>query len=174
MPNHVTNKLEIHCEEEETMDKIKMMIFDEDQDGTRIFTMEKMLPMSTKFSGPQEYSNYGIYWCRAMWGCKWDVYDCSISESSNTIIIYYQTAWSPNDNWVEFLCLYINKTLEFRKKEDIPNITVELNYYDYPGNFGGKLEWGPFTSPKSNTYPIMEYAKLHDKVLYDSLSKFNA
>jgi len=34
------------------------------------------------------------------------------------------------------------------------------------------MEWVPFTSPESETYPVMEYAKLYDTVLYDCLVKF--
>jgi hypothetical protein len=169
MPNNVRNRLEIHCEDAVTMDKIKMMIFDEDQDRNRIFTMGKMLPLPARFSGTKGYTEYGYHWCRAMWGTKWDVYDCTISESGNTIIIYYHTAWSPNDNWVELLCLYISRVIGFREKEDTPNITVELKYYDYPGGFGGILEWVPNINPKSKSYPVMEYARLHDTVLYDNL-----
>jgi len=172
MPNNVRNRLEIHCEDEVTMDKIKMMIFDEDAESNQIFTMRKMLPLPERFSGPYEYTNYGIYWCRAIWGTKWDAYDVSISGSGNTIIVYYHTAWSPNDNWVELLCHYISRVIGFREKEETPNITVELKYYDYPGDFGGILEWVPNTNPKSKSYPVMEYAKLHDTVLYDNLLKF--
>ena len=172
MPNNVRNRLEIHCEDDKIMDKIKMMIFAKDVDKKQIFTMKKMLPLPIKFSNKRGYSDYGHDWCLAMWGTKWDVYDFSITESGNTIVIYYSTAWSPNDNWVELLCLYINKTIAFRKKEDTPNITIILKYYDYPGDFGGILEWVPFTRPKSSTYPIMEYAKLHDTVLYDNIIKF--
>lgn len=131
-----------------------------------------MLPLPARFSDIRGYNDYGYDWCRTMWGTKWDVYDFSISESGNTIVIYYNTAWSPNDNWVELLCLYVNKTIGFRKKEETPNISVKLKYYDYPGNFGGILEWVPFTSPKSSSYPVLEYAKLHDRVLYDNLVEF--
>jgi hypothetical protein len=167
MPNNVTNRLEIHCEDEKIMDKIRMMIYDENEDKKRIFTMEKMLPLPARFSGQPGYSDYGYDWCWAMWGTKWDVYDERIYESGDTITIYYQTALSPNDNWVELLCLYIQKTLTHFQPEDRPSISVKLKYDDYFGDFGGIMEWVPFKNPKRQNYSFMEYAKLHDTELYD-------
>ncbi len=167
MPNNVSNKLEIHCEDEKTMDKIRMMIFDEDENKKQIFTMTKMLPLPARFSGKKEYNDFGYDWCRAIWGTKWDVYDESIYESGDTIIIYYQTAWSPNDNWVWLLCLYIQKTLTQLKSDGRLLISVKLQYHDYFGDFGGIMEWVPFDNPKHQSYSFMEYAKLHDERLYE-------
>ena len=167
MPNHVRNKLEIHCEDDKTKDKIRMMIFDEDENKKQIFTMSNMLPLPARFSGKTEYNDFGYDWCRAIWGTKWDVYNESIYESGDTIIIYYQTAWSPNDNWVVSLCLYIQKTIMHLKSEDRPNISVKLQYYDYMGDFGGIMEWVPFHNPTPKSYSLMEYAKLYDAGLYE-------
>ena len=170
MPNHLRNRLEIHCEDTKTMDKIKMMIFDEDENKNQIFTMNKMLPRPTRFSDSEGYNEYGYDWSRAMWGTKWDVYECDIFESGNSITIYYHTAWSPNANWVELLCQYIQETLCLRKREEVPPISIELHYYDYPGDFGGILQWVPFSNPTKNHYSFMEYAKLYDKELYECFS----
>lgn len=167
MPNWVTNRLEIHCEDEKTTDKIKMMIFDEDKNKNRVLTMQKMLPRPARFSDTQGYSEYGYDWSRAIWGTKWDIRDASITESGNTIILYYDTAWSPNKHWVEFLCMYIQTTLWLTNSENTPSIFVNHQYYDYMGDFGGITEWVPFKNPVTKDYTFMEYAKLHDKVLYE-------
>ena len=167
MPNHVTNRLEIHCEDKITMGKIRMMIFDEDENKKQKYTMSKMLPLPVRFSGSKAYSDYGYDWCRAIWGCKWDVYDDSMYDSGNTITIYYQTAWSPNDRWIELLCLYIQETFIHLRKEDRPSVSVKLQYYDYMGDFGGTMEWVPFKNPKRQQYSFMEFAKLYDNDLYE-------
>ncbi|MCX6255112.1 MAG: hypothetical protein NTV31_11630 [Bacteroidia bacterium] len=167
MPNHVTNRLEIYCEDEKTMGKIKMMIFDEDENKNIIYTMRKMLPLPAKFSDTQGYNDYGYDWSRAIWGTKWDVYDASYEESGNTLILHYDTAWSPNSHWVEFLCMYIQKTLWRLDSENTPSIFVKHQYYDYMGDFGGITEWGPFKNPVTKNYSFIEYAKLYDKNLYE-------
>lgn len=173
MPNLVRNRLEIHCEDEVTMDKIKMMIFDEDKDRNRIFTLAKMLPMPVKLSENREkYDTVGEDWCRSMWGTKWDVYDYDISVKGSLIVVRYHTAWSPNENWVELLCLFVHKSIDLRKKEEVPKIKIQLRYYIYSAGIGGILGWVPNTSPKSKTYPIMKYAKIHDKALYKKLLEF--
>lgn len=166
MPNHVTNRLEIHCEDKVTMDKIKMMIFDEDEKNERIFTMEKMLPIPARFSGRNGYNDYGYDWCCTIWGTKWDAYDCYILESGDTITIGYQTAWNPNVNWLELLCLYIQTTISHLVPNERPNVSVRLQYHDYMGDFGGIFDWVPYKNPKRQRYEFMEYAKMHDKNLY--------
>ncbi|HLN20923.1 MAG TPA: hypothetical protein VK213_07525 [Bacteroidales bacterium] len=166
MPNHVTNRLEIHCEDEMTIDKIKMMIFDEDENKKRRFTMQKMLPLPSIFSGHAGYSKYGYDWCRSIWGTKWDVYNANVNESGDTIILCYDTAWSPNDHWVEFLCMYIQNSLWVLDAGKTPSIFVKHQYYDYMGDFGGITDWVPFKNPVTSNYSFLEYAKIYDKALY--------
>jgi len=173
MPNHVTNNLEIICEDDKTMDKIRTMIFDKDENKNVIFTMKRMLPMPPEFSGTNGYSEYGYYWANAVWGTKWDVYDCIITDSGNTITINYSTAWRPNLTWVELLCHYLDMTIVLLCPEETPFISVKLHYYDYMGDFGGTWEWKPNKKPTSNEYSVLEYARLHDKNLFEWLSELH-
>lgn len=180
MTRHITNKLEIICEDEKTMDKIRTMIFDVDEKNNRIFTMSKLLPKPPEYSaskGHNEYCHYedgfleyGYDWNIAIWGTKWDVYDYRIIDSGNTITIYYATAMNPNEQWLEFICRYIQISLIFLESEETPFISVKLHYYDYVGEWGGTWEWVPFMNPIEKRYSILEYAKLHDKGLYDWVS----
>lgn len=167
MPNDVTNKLRIHCDDETTMDKIKMMIFDVNKNQKRIFTMGKMLPLPKRFSNMDGYNDYGYDWCIAVWGTKWDVYDCNILESGDTIAIDYQTAWNPNDTWFELFCIYIQTTLNHLEPNERPHVSVKLQYYDYMGDFGGIMDWVPFEKLKQKRYSFMEFAKMYDKDAYE-------
>ncbi len=169
MPNYVRNKLEIHCENETIMDKIKMIVFDEDENKNKVFTLQKMLPRPEKFSSQKGYSDYGYDWSRAFWGTKWDITDYNICESGNTITLFYSTAWSTNDNWVESLCLYIQKTLPNGVSENPIAVSIIHRFYDIVGSFGGIMEWVPGIRPDYKVYSVMEYAKLHDQKLYHVL-----
>ena len=172
MPNHVDNNLTIICEDDKTMDKIRTMIFDKDEKNNRIFTMERMLPRPPEFSDTKGYDVYGYDWSSAIWGTKWDVYNFHITESGNTINISYQTAWNPNVRWVTALCYYIQKTLNYFDKEQ-PYISVKLTYTDFMGDFGGLFDWVPFKNPFAKRYSLLEYARLHDKILYKSVSEYH-
>ena len=172
MPNHVSNNLKIICEDDKTMSKIRMMIFDEDEKHNKKFTMNKLLPRPLEFSDSNGYNEYGYHWCVAIWGTKWDVYNYNIIDSGNTITIYYNTAWDPNENWLEFLCHYIQATLDFDKTKEAPFISVKLHYYDYLGFFGGLWEWVPFKNPLVQRYTLLQYARLHDPELYQSVTEY--
>ena len=172
MPNNVCNRLIIHCEDEIIMNKIKVMIFDEDKDKNKILTMQKMLPKPSGCTGQIGYNNYGHDWCCAVWGSKWDVYDASIDESGNTITAYYHTAWDANHPWVWALCRYINNTLDLDKGENIHNISVEHRYFDYAGDFGGIAKWNPAIEFSYEQYDsIKEYFKNHDIENYNMICK---
>ncbi len=167
MPNHVTNRLEIHCEDEKILNKIRMMIFDEDENNNKIYTMQKMLPRPARFSDNQGYNDYGYDWSRAIWGTKWDVYNTKIEETGSTIILNYETAWSPNSRWVECLYMYILTNLNPYISDNTYNTTLKHTYYDYIGDFGGITECVPFNNPVTKNYPFMEYAQLFDKGLFE-------
>jgi hypothetical protein len=134
--------------------------------------MEKMLPLPARLSFSDGYNDFGYDWCIAIWGTKSDVYDCYILESGDTITIDYQTEWEPNENWLELLCLYIQTTLLHLGSHERPHVSVNLQYHDYFGDFGGIMNWVPFENPKRQRYPFMEYAKIYDKDSYEWACEF--
>lgn len=173
MINEVDNTLEIICEDDEIMDKIRTMIFDKDEYNNREFTMRKMLPVPSEFSGQLSDNVKGNYWKRAIWGTKRDVYNCRISDSSDTISISYQTAFSSNKQWVEALCHIIQRMLNYLDAEQ-PRISVHLSYINFNNRIGGVFDWVPFKAPFSEKYTLLEYARLHDSQLYKALSEFRS
>lgn len=173
MRNQIDNNLTIICEDDKTMDIIKTMIYDKDENNNRIFTMSKLLPNPKEFSDQLDNNEYGDYWRRAIWGTKLDVYNCHISDSGNAISLSYQTAWSPNKQWVETLCQFIQRMLNYLDKEQ-PRISVHFTYTNFIKRIGGVFDWVPFKNPFSEKYPLLEYALLYDKQLYRDLSELSA
>ena len=172
MPNNVSNYLKIKCTHEETMDKIKAVLFDCDENGERIFTMEKLLPRPKDFSGQKGYSDYGHDWCCAIWGTKWDVYHVTIKDHGEEISLSYATAWSPNDAWGISLCNFVSKAIGFKELSETDDISITHRFYDYPGNFGGIMEWKPKMISEYKWYSFNEYARLLDKELYEWVLEF--
>jgi len=142
MPNDLYNKLEIYCPEKGIMSKIKMVLFDY-KENQQIFTMKKLLPRPEEFSTRTGYDKYGYDWGCAVWGTKWDVYDYIIIESGDTILIDYYTAWSPNYKWGLVLCEFVQQTVLLNEFEITNPIHITHQFYDYPMDFAGILEWKP-------------------------------
>jgi len=167
MANNVSNNLKIKCTHEETMDKIRAVLFDCDENGERIFTMEKLLPMPKSFTSQTDYSKYGYDWSCAIWGTKWDVYHVTIKDHGEEISLLYATAWSPNHAWGKSLCSFVNKSIGLKELNETDDISITHEFSDYPMNFGGILEWKPKMIPEYKWFSFKEYARLYDKKLYD-------
>jgi len=171
MPNYVSNKLRIQCNDIDIMKKIKGLIFINDENGSMQYSMEKLLPMPQGYSDQPGYSQYGHDWCCAVWGTKWDICGSKVKDSGHTITLYYDTAWRPNDGWVETLCKYIDTVV--CKLMNAGNITlqVEHDYWEIGLGFGGKLIWKPQEDVKYHHTDIWEYAYLYDRPFYENLIK---
>jgi len=172
MPNNVSNKLKIQCEDSAIMAKIKKMILRKNIESEPKYTMEILLPRSMAFADAETYDRS---WNCAVWGTKWDAYHDSVSESGDTITIYYATAWSPNRAWVEVLCDYIDHVVGYNWEKEITKLSVEHRYSDYAMDFGGIVEWKPrgeFQYTHYNSYT--EYLKVCDKESYDMIMEAEA
>ena len=172
MPNNVSNNLRIHCEDSALMAKIKKMILRENNNHEPEYTMEILLPRSQAFADDDRYD---LDWNRAVWGTKWDVYHDSVSESGDTLTIYYATAWSPNRDWVRILCDYIDHMVGLDWEKEITKLSVEHRYSDYAMDFGGIVEWKPrdkFRYTHYNSYT--EYLKVYDKEGYEMIMEAEA
>jgi len=169
MANNVGNKLTIHCQNPDIMKRIKKMILRNDKDNNQEFTMEILLPRSMAFADEEQYD---LKWNSAVWGTKRDVYDWTFEESGDTISFWYNTAWSPNQGWVMHLCYYIDHYLGYEGRKNVHNISVEHRFSDYPGDFGGTLEWKPGTKVQYLEYDSYdEYLMNHSPESYKNLKK---
>jgi hypothetical protein len=170
MANNVGNKLTIKCQDPDIMDRIKKLILRTNENKIHEFTMEILLPRSMAFADEEHYDPY---WNNAVWDTKRDVYNYEIIDSGSTITIDYNTSWSPNQGWVKHLCYYIDHYLGYDGIKNVHNISVEHRYSDYPGDFGGILEWIPGTNVKYLEYDSYdEYLKNHNLEGYLRVMEF--
>ena len=140
MADYIENKLIINCNDLIIKNKIKMLIFSENDKKEQIFTMEKMIPMPERFSDSVGYNEFGRDWSYALWGTKW-AQSYNITESGDTIIIDYQTPWVPNFFWVEALCRFIDSVSYKCDKEIRKNISVNHFYCNQYEDFGIEIDW---------------------------------
>lgn len=171
MPNYVSNTLRIQCSDMDIMNKIKELIFIKDEEGKQQYSMEKLLPMPQGYSDQPGYSKYGHDWCCSVWGTKWDICGSKVKDSGHTLTLYYDTAWSPNDGWVETLCKYINTVVGKLKNARNLTLQVEHDYWELGIGIGGKLIWKPQEEVKYHHTGIFEYAYQYDRPFYENLIK---
>jgi hypothetical protein len=125
------------------MEKIGNIIFFKNQLNELDFTLQKLLPIPVEFFHSEEFGLIGDDWCTAIWGTKWDVSNSRISESGDTISIFYLTATDSNAKWVEAFCRYLNVTTYVDNLQGDIEISVTHAIYRLYDDFGCKMEWTP-------------------------------
>jgi hypothetical protein len=167
MANNVSNKLTIKCQDPDIMRRIKKLILRNDKNNNPEFTMEILLPRSMAFADEEHYD---LYWNRAIWDTKRDVYNYEITNSGNIVILLYDTAWSPNCKWVEALCSYLDDFLYFHQNKEKCNLEIEHRYSVYAMDFGGIVLWKPEIKFEYKHYgSYMEYLKNHNPEAYQEM-----
>jgi hypothetical protein len=137
MPNHCLNVLNVEGPEQE-IQKFKSkakgkgrwddveydLTFDNFVPTPKSLLKEKALANGAKI--PVDDSWYT--WSIVNWGTKWDAYSISVVEKPNSLIYYFDTAWSPP---VPLVSTMISQ---------FPELRFHL-YYEEPGcDFEGDLE----------------------------------
>ena len=141
MPDYVDNRLIITCKDNNLRDKIERVIFMKNDKGEQVFTMKKLLPMPKGSEENPDYSDYGYYWCNAIWGTKWDVRYNKTIHSGDSYIFFYQTAWDPNIRWVKALWSYIEEISFLHKGNE--EISVTLSFWKEYEEIGTQIIWTP-------------------------------
>lgn len=122
MPNHVTNKVTLHCSEERFKEIFNAIKRDEKEDGIDCIDFEKIIPMPENIFrgslGQEEREKYGTLnwydWSIDNWGTKWNAYYPQEPEGTT---FAFCTAWSTPEP--------VMKALAEKFKVD-----VEVNYAD--------------------------------------------
>jgi hypothetical protein len=119
------------------------------------------LPMPKEMIGNNNSNWYS--WALGNWGCKWDVDICYYTyneslegENDFSIVLDYDTAWSPNDEWVRYV------------GEKYPYLYFQLDAYE-PGcqiEFGCICEDGEYCECEPDQAWIDEW-KYEDEEMED-------
>lgn len=138
MPNHVTNILKVHGDE----DKVRAMFetIKSDKIGIGSIDFNKVIPTPDNIYhgdlGKEEFAKYGknnwLDWNIANWGSKWNSYGYSDTPSQDFdgSSIEFQTAWSNVDKVISQLA------------EQYPELCFEYLWADEDfGNNTGKKEY---------------------------------
>lgn len=97
MPNHITNRIQFSGKRED-IDRVLALI----KGDNECIDFEKIIPMPNNiYHGDLDQRARALYgknnwydWRRTNWGTKWNAYWSSIDNENNTIILWFDTAWS--------------------------------------------------------------------------------
>lgn len=118
MPNYCANFLQIVGPEDDLQSFLEQIQTEKEE-----FTMDILHPI------PSELEGYSNDWCSKHWGTKWEPMDADVTArlEDEIISINYNTAWSPNENWV----YYVSKLF--------PSLLFQLDYEEGGSAFAGRL-----------------------------------
>ena len=126
MPNYSHNTLTVRCNEKK-VSKCEFIEFqrvnimhDENSDFTGL-SFAGLLPMPKDYvPSDEEWEKYGkdspieYIWNCEYWGTKWPPVTNRITLNDNELIIMYDTAWAPGEEWLnEIAAIYCNLSFEF-------------------------------------------------------------
>ncbi len=133
MPNHCSNRIEIHGEAEDVKIVKKFLKSEES-----IFDFNNIIPMPKEILGKVTYKHtedsfqnrrlrklHGADnwydWSLNKWGTKWNSYNEVITEEEDDYVIYtFDTAWSPPEPII------------FALREKFPDVSISA-FFDEPG-----------------------------------------
>lgn len=113
MPNNIQNKL-VLIGPQQDIDKIV----------GKEFSFSNALPPPSKNVTPRMQLSL-TDWFVLNWGTKWDVWNAIVEITKNETIVYFVTAWSPPNEWVE------------NAQKKFPNVKMSLVWVDvddYPSS----------------------------------------
>jgi hypothetical protein len=133
MPNHVSNRIEIVCTQEQADDIFKRI----GTEGQGAVDFETLIPTPAHiYQGDlgavdeEDFrGNDWNTWNRANWGTKWNAYSASVAYDEGRAIIKFDTAWSISYPFV--IAIANTFVLPFTFK-----------YFDEGHNFWGIETWG--------------------------------
>lgn len=136
MPNHISNKLTLHCDPVKAVAILSEIGGPADGDGERLIDFDKLIPYPKPFAeadraceqwrnanpdrpwseGPDDGFNHGGYeWCLKSWGTKWNAYNQTRLSDTE---VYFDTAWATPEPIFDLLAT------------KYPNITFFVHYAD--------------------------------------------
>ena len=124
MANDCSNRLLIHCDNEQLLDKIHELFYLE-EDGEIRYTMMKLVPIPPDTYDKEGNPAIGFFTPRGYWGTRSNFWWPKPERRKNEFILEYYTANGPNHYWIEELVSSILKMLEDFSGNTKPKLYVK-------------------------------------------------
>lgn len=142
MANDCSNRLLIHCDNEQLLEKIHELFYLE-EDGEIQYTMMKLVPIP-----PDSYDDvgrplYGFFTPMGYWGTRSNFWRPKPYRTKNEFILEYSTANGPNKLWIHDLLSSIMEMLNIFSGDSKPQVFVKHLYDICQVQFAGYMYWEP-------------------------------
>jgi len=163
MANDCSNRLQIHCDNEQLMNKVHVLFYQE-EDGKIEYTMMKLVPIP-----PDKYDEngtplYGFFTPMGYWGTRSDFSNTKVKWNKDEFIIEYWTANGPNDYWIHEMICSIMEMLEEFSGATTPKIFVKHLFDVCQDQIAGYMYWEPGMEMK---YEYSSEENLNQKVIQE-------
>jgi len=111
MANDCSNRLQIHCDNEQILERIHELFYQE-KDGKIRYTMMKLVPIPADNYDSEGNPLVGFFTPMGYWGTRSDFCHPKPDWKTNELIFEYGTANGPNDYWVHELICSIEDMLD--------------------------------------------------------------
>ena len=121
MPNHITNELVFKDVDQDTQKRLLEKICNEQ--GEVDFNVLVPMPLNIWQGNvgrvhERTFQQNGLDWSRKNWGTKWNAYSQKVTQTDNTLIIQFDTAWKPPYPWLAAVFNFFKVSFEHRWQDE--------------------------------------------------------
>lgn len=161
MPNDCENRLQIHCDNEQLLEKIHGLFYLEN-DGKIRYTMMKLVPIPGDKYDSEGNPLVGFFTPMDYWGTRSDFWWPEPKLGTNEFILKYRTANGPNNYWIHALICSIMEMLDEFSGATKPKIFIKHLFDVCQVLTAGYMYWVPGMQMK---YDYSTEEDLNEKVI---------
>lgn len=161
MANDCTNRLQIHCDNEQILEKIHELFFQE-EDGKIRYTMMKLVPIPPDKYDDEGNPLFGFFKPMGYWGTRSNFWWPKLKRRKDEFILEYYTANGPNDYWIHSLICSIMEMLDEFSGDTKPKIFIKHLFDVCQVQTAGYMYWEPGMKMK---YDYSTEEDLNEKVI---------
>jgi len=160
MANDCSNRLLIYCDNEQILEKIHNLFY-QDEDGEIHYTMMKLVPIPADKYDDEGNALVSFFTPMGYWGTRSDFWWPKPSIGKNEFVLEYNTANGPNNYWIEELVCSIMEILDEFSGGTSPKIYVKHLFDVCQVMTAGYMYWEPGMEMK---YKYSTEDNLNEKV----------
>lgn len=167
MANDCSNRLLIYCDNEQILEKIHDLFY-QDKDGEILYTMMKLVPVPADKYDDEGNALIGFFTPMGYWGTRSDFWSPKPIRRKNEFVLEYNTANGPNKYWIETLISSIMVALDEFSEATKPKLFIKHLFDILQLQTAGFLYWEPgmtmeydySTEEKPNEKVISEFKSI--------------
>ena len=142
MANDCSNRLLIYCDNEQILEKIHDLFY-QDEDGEIQYTMMKLVPVPADKYDDEGNALFGFFTPMGYWGTRSDFWSPKPTRRKNEFVLEYNTANGPNNYWIHTLISSIMVELDEFSGATKPKLFIKHLFDVLQLQTVGYMYWEP-------------------------------